>query len=154
MRKSMSILLIGAVATAAMTTPLSAQTAPVPARAVPGDEVHAMASLINAYPNGGPEMAAEVAARIIRDPNAATALVNYLKSSPRLNQQQRKAVQQGLSEALDRLKATNQVDPNDPSYRLPAIIAMAAFALLGLVILIDDDDDDDVQRAQKSMSPN
>jgi hypothetical protein len=128
MRQFISVITIAAVFAAGLPiSPVSAQTAPVVSvRAVPAKTI---ASIFHAHPNGGPEMAAQIADLIVRQPNLTADLVNHVKNI-RVNEQQKRAVEQGLAEALTRLKAANQFE--DEGYDWVVIGAViAVLAILG-----------------------
>jgi hypothetical protein len=72
--------------------------------------------------------------RLVREPKLAADLVNHVKNSPGVNEQQRRAVEQGLAEALTRLKAVNQLEDGDWGVD-PLVIAavVAALVLVGVL---------------------
>ncbi len=79
-------------------------------------------------------MKGQIADLIVREPKLAADLVNHVKNSRGVNEQQRRAVEQGLAEALTRLKAVNQLDDSDWSID-PLLVAgvVAALVLIGLL---------------------
>ena len=75
-------------------------------------------------------MKAAIADLIVRQPNLTADLVNYVRNT-RVNEQQKRAVEQGLAEALTRLKAANQFE--DEGYDWVVIAAViAALVILGV----------------------
>jgi hypothetical protein len=76
-------------------------------------------------------MAQEITDLLTRDPGAASDLLNYLKTSPRMNAEQRRAVHEGLAEALARLKANNLIDEWDDTWIIIVVLIVGVLAALG-----------------------
>ncbi len=108
---------------------------PEPERALPSTAVdEAIARIFNAYPDGGPGLAARIADLVVADPNTAHAIVAYYRSS-QITPIQKLAAEQGLAEALKRLRATN--------FGGPALVGIAVVigAAIGVAIWLGNDDD-------------
>lgn len=142
MRKFIAVTSIAALIAAGMPiSPASAQTAATPVRAVPGEAGNPIASILNSYPNGGAEMRAEITDLVVRQPQLAADLVSYVKSV-RVNAQQRKAVHEGLADALTQLKATNQAYRDDRGFDPMWAAAVIVVAFIAFVIWNIAEDED------------
>ena len=105
--------------------------------------------LFGAYPNGGPELTARIADAVVDNPNIAHELVAYIRGSPTLTKAQRVAAEQGLVEALGRLRATNL---GDGDFRWGWVALLAALIGIGIWVSTSGDDNDTIKG--KKVSPN
>jgi hypothetical protein len=115
--------------------PVFAQAVLEPVRAVPNAPVdESIVQLFNAYPEGGSELAAQIANTVVDDPNTAHAVVAYMHTS-QLTEGQKLAAEQGLAEALKRLRATNFVGGG-----VGVAVVIAALIGVGIWAIASDDD--------------
>jgi hypothetical protein len=107
-RATVSVVL-SAFFVSAAPGPLFAQAVlqPEPVRAVPSTGAdESIAQLFYAYPDGGPELAARIAEAVVQDPNTAHTIVAYARTY-QVTEAQKLAAEQGIAEALKRLRATD-----------------------------------------------
>jgi hypothetical protein len=134
--------------------PLFAQAVLEPVRAAPTALIdESIGQLFNTYPEGGPELAARIASTVVEDPNTAHAVVAYMRTS-QITEGQKLAAEQGLAEALKRLRATNFVGGG-----VGVAVVIAALIGVGIWAVSSDDDGGNKNKNKnkkmaKKVSPN
>ena len=106
-RKATVIIAVSSFLVSVVPVPAFAQALqPEPAKLTTSNGEETVVKLFDAFPNGGPQLTAQVANAIANDPEFAYKLVQYVRSSSKLNEAQKAAAEQGFAEALKRLRAT------------------------------------------------
>jgi hypothetical protein len=137
-----------AVAAVAIVALLGAQIPPTPSFAQSAESVRlqqptsanpAVAGAFAAFPKGGDLLSKRIADLVVRNPQVAMDVLNYVRATPGLSHAQKLAAERGLAMALDRLgiKAADmpvKAPPPPPvvveyDYSWLALLAAAAIAV-------------------------
>lgn len=134
MKKGITFLAAAAVALSGMQSPTFAQSGPAVAHTASLNFDANVATLFNTYPNGGPALKTKIADLIVANPQRAADIANYVNTTPNLSEAQRQAAEQGLAEALIRLKVTAQETLGLGGLTPQMIAIIAGLAALGIIV--------------------
>ena len=131
MRKLTAVIVASAlVAVSFPTAPVFAQAQLASTGAVlPSDPMTVVMSTINAFPNGGEPLKLAISDLIVKHPELADRITEYLKSNPKLTPAQKAAVFDGVVDSLSRLRIVAQAQV--ATGMDPLLIALLAGAVAG-----------------------
>ena len=146
MRKFTALIAVMAIAAAGYpSTPVRAQARlAATGTVVPTDPMTIISSTVNAFPSAGDPLKQAISDLIVKNPELASSIANYLRSDPPLTPEQKQAVVAGLSDALNRLGITAQAAGLDP-WMIALLVGLAGGAGYGLY---------ELSRSNNTASPN
>lgn len=110
-RKATAIVTIAATFVAGCpASPVLAQAPVFPASTaptVPVDPGALIGSTVKAFPHGGEPLKLAISDLVVQHPDLAAAVADYLRTAPSLTAGQRRAIADGLSDALNRRRVFN-----------------------------------------------
>ena len=137
-RKATAIVAIAATFVAGCpASPVLAQAPVFPASTAPTVPIDARAligSTVKAFPHGGEPLKLAISDLVVQHPDLAAAVADYLRTEPSLTAGQRRAIADGLSDALSRRrvfkKAPEAAEAPDEGWNLsPVLLVLLAGGL-------------------------
>ena len=138
-RKATAIVAIAATLVAGCpASPVLAQAPVFPASTAPTVPIDARAligSTVKAFPHGGEPLKLAISDLVVQHPDLAAAVADYLRTEPSLTAGQRRAIADGLSDAVNRRRVFNVFKkapeaPPDEGWNLtPVLLVLLAGGL-------------------------